>query len=69
MILGFGLVAYPDIRSSGIMTFIVNQEGVVYQKDLGKGTAKTAGGMKSTTPTRPGRSSKAGPPQGSPPGK
>jgi hypothetical protein len=51
MILGFGLVAYPaEYGSSGVMTFIVNQEGVVYQKDLGKGTAKTAGAMKRYDP-------------------
>ena len=34
---GFALVAYPaQYGSSGIMTFIVNHDGVVYQKDLGK---------------------------------
>ena len=34
---GLAFVAYPaEYRSSGVMTFIVNQEGVVYQKDLGK---------------------------------
>lgn len=39
MILGFGLVAYPaKFGVSGIMTFIVNQEGVIYQKDLGEDT-------------------------------
>lgn len=39
MILGFALVAYPaQYGSSGIMTFIVNQCGVVFQKDLGKST-------------------------------
>ena len=33
---GFAFVAYPaEYRSSGVMTFIVNQDGVVYQKDLG----------------------------------
>ncbi len=43
MILGFGLIAYPaKYGASGIMTFIVNQEGIVYQKDLGKKTAKAA---------------------------
>lgn len=43
MILGFGLVAYPaKYGSSGIMTFMVNQEGVIYQKDLGSKTAKAA---------------------------
>lgn len=43
MILGFGLVAYPaKYGSSGVMTFIVNQEGTIYQKDLGKNTDKAA---------------------------
>jgi len=41
MVLGFGLLAYPaKYGSSGVMTFIVNQEGVIYQKDLGRKTAK-----------------------------
>jgi hypothetical protein len=36
---GFAFVAYPaEYRSSGVMTFIVNQDGVVYQKDLGPRT-------------------------------
>ena len=36
---GFAFVAYPaEYRSSGVMTFVVNQDGVVYQKDLGKKT-------------------------------
>jgi type II secretory pathway pseudopilin PulG len=40
---GFGLVAYPaGYGSSGVMTFIVNQDGVVYEKDLGPGTAAAA---------------------------
>jgi hypothetical protein len=43
MILGFGLVAYPaKYGSSGVMTFIVNQDGAIYQKDLGKNTKKAA---------------------------
>lgn len=51
MILGFGLLAYPaQYGSSGIMTFIVNQDGVVYEKDLGKGTAKAAPAMKRYDP-------------------
>jgi len=34
---GFAFMAYPaEYRSSGVMTFIVNQDGIVYQKDLGK---------------------------------
>ena len=40
---GFAFVAYPaEYRSSGVMTFIVNQDGVVYQKDLGQRTSSTA---------------------------
>jgi len=40
---GFALVAYPaDYGSSGIMTFIVNQDGVIYQQDLGDNTADLA---------------------------
>lgn len=43
MVLGFGLVAYPaKYGASGIMTFIVNQEGVIYEKDLGGDTARAA---------------------------
>jgi outer membrane murein-binding lipoprotein Lpp len=37
---GFALVAWPaDYGASGVMTFIVNQDGVVFQKDLGEDTA------------------------------
>jgi len=43
---GFALVAYPSkYGSSGVMTFIVNQDGIVYQKDLGKETKKIAEAM------------------------
>lgn len=43
MTAGFGLVAYPaKYGVSGIMTFIVNQEGAVYEKDLGPGTEELA---------------------------
>jgi hypothetical protein len=46
MIGGFALVAWPaEYGESGIMTFIVNQQGRVYQKDLGTGTAKAASKM------------------------
>jgi hypothetical protein len=39
MIGGFGLIAYPArYGSSGVMTFMVNQDGVVFEKDLGKNT-------------------------------
>jgi hypothetical protein len=43
MVLGFGMVAYPArYGSTGVKTFIVNQEGVVYEKDLGAETAAAA---------------------------
>ena len=46
MIGGFALVAYPaEYGSSGVMTFIVNHDGVVYEKDLGAETAKIASAM------------------------
>jgi Protein of unknown function (DUF2950) len=42
----FGIVAYPTVYgSSGVMTFIVNSKGVVYQKDLGPGTQSVATAM------------------------
>ncbi len=51
MIGGFALVAYPDeYGNSGVMTFIVNQDGVVYEKDLGKETEKIARAMKKFDP-------------------
>jgi hypothetical protein len=44
---GFAVVAYPaEYRSSGVMTFIVNQDGVVYERDLGKKTDILAKTMK-----------------------
>ena len=43
MIGGFALVAYPaEYRNSGVMTFIVNHAGTVFQQDLGPDTAKKA---------------------------
>jgi len=43
MILGFGLVAYPaEYGNSGVMTFVVNQEGTIYEKNLGKDTKQSA---------------------------
>ena len=48
---GFAFVAYPaEYRSSGVMTFIVNEDGVVYQKDLGKKTEVLAKAMKEYNP-------------------
>lgn len=47
MIAGFALVAWPaQWNESGVMTFIVNQQGKVYQKDLGPKTASIASRMK-----------------------
>ena len=44
---GFAFVAYPaEYRSSGVMTFIVDQSGIVYEKDLGRTTAEMAKAMK-----------------------
>jgi hypothetical protein len=51
MIGGFGLVAYPaQYGNSGVMTFIVNHNGTVYQKDLGPRTAEFAEHMASFDP-------------------
>ncbi|HUM11400.1 MAG TPA: DUF2950 domain-containing protein [Myxococcaceae bacterium] len=50
---GFGLVAYPaSYGKSGVMTFVVNQAGVVFEKDLGPKTAKTAEGLKRFDPDK-----------------
>lgn len=51
MIGGFALVAFPaQYGISGVMTFIVNHDGVVYQKDLGPNTAAIARGIKLFNP-------------------
>jgi len=51
MVAGFALVAFPsNWGKSGVMTFIVNQQGKVYQKNLGPGTMKIAQEMKSYNP-------------------
>jgi hypothetical protein len=48
---GFAFVAYPaEYRSSGVMTFIVNEDGIVYQKDLGKKTEVLAKALKEYNP-------------------
>ena len=48
---GFGLVAYPsEYGASGVMTFIVNHDGVVYEKDLGAKTANIANAMTKFNP-------------------
>jgi hypothetical protein len=51
MIGGFALVTFPaQYGNSGVMTFIVNHDGVVYQKDLGPNTRETALAMKTFNP-------------------
>ena len=43
---GFALVAYPaEYNSSGVMTFMVGPQGLVYQKNLGDKTADVAKAM------------------------
>lgn len=50
---GFAFVTYPaEYRNSGVMTFIVNQDGVVYEKDLGQDTEKLAAGMNEFNPDK-----------------
>ena len=53
MIGGFAMVAYPaQYGVSGVMTFIVNHDGVVFEKDLGKQTEKLVGAMKKFDPDK-----------------
>jgi hypothetical protein len=53
MIGGFALVAYPaEYGASGVMTFIVNHDGVVYQKDLGPNTTVIARKMTGYDPDK-----------------
>jgi Protein of unknown function (DUF2950) len=51
MIGGFGLVAYPaEYGNSGIMTFIINNDGDVFEKDLGDRTSRIASRMSTFNP-------------------
>ena len=53
MIGGFALVAYPaQYGNSGVMTFLVNHRGDVFQKDLGRRTGQIAGLMSTFNPDR-----------------
>jgi hypothetical protein len=48
---GFALIAYPaEYGRSGIMTFMVNQDGVVYQRDLGEDTGNLAPALNNYNP-------------------
>jgi hypothetical protein len=50
---GFALLAYPsNYGSSGIMTFMVNQDGEVWQRDLGQDTDKSARAITQFNPDR-----------------
>jgi Protein of unknown function (DUF2950) len=51
MIKGFAFVAYPAAyRDSAVMTFVVNQDGIIYEKDLGQNTASLAKELKEYNP-------------------
>jgi hypothetical protein len=51
MIGGFALVTYPaEYRNSGVMTFLVNRDATVFQKDLGPDTDKIAERMTAFNP-------------------
>jgi len=51
MIAGYAMVAYPaKYGNSGVMTFVINQQGRVYQKDLGPHTEKLASAMTEYNP-------------------
>jgi len=48
---GFALLAYPDkYTSSGVMTFVVGPDGVVYEKDFGKDTDSQAASLAEYNP-------------------
>ena len=50
---GFAFLAYPaDYRNSGVMTFIVDKDGIIYQKDLGPNTASVAKAMTAYNPDK-----------------
>lgn len=51
MIAGFGLVAWPaKYGVSGVQTFMINDDGIVYEKDFGPETEKLAGSMTTFNP-------------------
>jgi len=53
MILGFAIISYPaEYGNSGVMTFMVNQEGVIFQKNLGRNTKRLAEAMKIFDPDK-----------------
>ena len=51
MIGGFALVAYPaEYENSGVMTFLVNHEGIIFEKDLGSQTSEIVESMTEFNP-------------------
>jgi Protein of unknown function (DUF2950) len=61
---GFAFIAYPaEHRSSGVMTFVVNEDGIVYQKDLGKKTETLGKAMREYSPDPTWRRAEDEPPQ------
>ena len=53
LVRGFAFVAWPaEYRNSGVMTFIVNQDGMVYEKDLGQETEKLGAAMSEYNPDK-----------------
>lgn len=52
MIVGFAILATPaQYGSSGIQTFMISHDGVVWEQDLGPGTAREAAAIASFDPT------------------
>jgi hypothetical protein len=50
---GFAVVAYPaKYGDSGIMTFIISEQGIIYEKDLGKTTGQVASDMTEFNPDK-----------------
>lgn len=61
MIGGFGLVAWPaEYGNSGVMTFMVNQDGVIYQKNLGPNTSAIGQAMTAFNPDKTWRAVREG---------
>ncbi|MGB3551813.1 MAG: DUF2950 domain-containing protein [Candidatus Binatus sp.] len=53
MTAGFAFLAYPaEYRASGVMTFMINQDGIIVQKDLGSDTAKLASAIAEFNPDK-----------------
>jgi hypothetical protein len=50
---GFAFLAYPvEYANSGVMSFIVDQDGILYQKDLGRNTAELANAVREYDPDK-----------------